>query len=240
MLGIILQITTTPGAVQDTVVNVVNTATPVVTGTQTLSLWELTLKGGVIMIPLAILSILAIYIFFERFFIIQKASKEDNSFMNNIRDFIHQGKIDSAISLSKNTVSPTARMIHKGLLRLGRPLSDINAAIETVGKLEIAKLEKGVAILATVAGGAPMIGFLGTVVGMVQAFYRMSVAGNNIDITTLSSGIYVAMVTTVAGLIVGIIAYFCYNILVARIQKVVNVLEARTSEFMDLLNEPAS
>ena len=131
-------------------------------------------------------------------------------------------------------------MIHKGLLRLRRPLSDINAAIETVGKLEIAKLEKGVAILATVAGGAPMIGFLGTVVGMVQAFYRMSVAGNNIDITTLSSGIYVAMVTTVAGLIVGILAYFCYNILVARIQKVVNILEARTSEFMDLLNEPAS
>ena len=242
MLGIILQITQT-GTVQDTVakaVNTIATTPPVVTGSQTLSLWELTLKGGIIMIPLAILSILAIYIFIERYFLIHKASKEDNSFMNNIRDFIHQGKIDAALSLSKNNDSPTARMIHKGLLRLGRPLPDINAAIENVGRQEVAKLEKGVAVLATVAGGAPMLGFLGTVIGMVQAFYKMSMAGNNIDITTLSGGIYVAMVTTVGGLIVGIMAYFCYNIIVARIQKVVNMLEARTSEFMDLLNEPAS
>lgn len=192
------------------------------------------------MIPLAILSVLAVYIFVERFIATQKAAKEDASFMNNIRDFIHQGKVDAALSLSKNTSTPIARMIHKGLLRLGRPLNDINAAIENVGKLEVAKLEKGVAILATVAGGAPMIGFLGTVVGMVQAFYNMSKAGNNIEIGTLSGGIYVAMITTVGGLIVGIMAYFCYNIIVARIQKVVNNLESRSSEFMDLLNEPAS
>lgn len=236
MQGILLQITQT-SVVQDTVTQVVQ---QVQKQTQELSLLDLTIKGGVIMIPLAILSILALYIFFERFFIIHKASRQDKSFMNNIRDFIHQGKVDAALSLSKNTDSPTARMIHKGLLRLGRPLTDINAAIETVGKLEVAKLEKGVAFLATIAGGAPMIGFLGTVVGMVQAFYNMSVSGNNIDIALLSSGIYVAMVTTVGGLIVGIMSYFCYNFIVARIQKVVNNLETLTSEFMDLLNEPAS
>lgn len=236
MLGLLLQITET-GVVQDTLAAA---ATAPVQGEQTLSVWELTLKGGIIMIPLAILSVLAVYIFIERFLATQKASKEDSGFMNNIRDFIHQGKLDSAISLSKNTGTPIARMIHKGLLRLGRPMSDINAAIENVGRLEVAKLEKRVAVLATVAGGAPMIGFLGTVVGMVQAFYRMSMAGNNLDISTLSQGIYVAMVTTIAGLVVGILAYFFYNIIVARIQKIVNMLEARASEFMDLLNEPAS
>ena len=238
MLGILLQVTQT-GVVQDTL----NTAVqqiPVVPVEETLSLWDLTVKGGVIMIPLALLSVLAVYIFIERFMATQKAAREDNSFMNNIRDFIHQGKLDSAISLSKNTHTPIARMIYKGLLRLGKPLSDINAAIENVGRIEIAKLEKRVAFLATVAGGAPMLGFLGTVVGMVQAFYNMSKAGNNIDIAMLSSGIYVAMVTTVGGLIVGIMAYFFYNIIVARIQKIVNMLESKASEFMDLLNEPAS
>ena len=192
------------------------------------------------MIPIAVLSVLAIYIFVERFFATYKAGKEDSGFMNNIRDFIHSGQVDSAISLAKNTNSPIARMIHKGLLRLGKPLSDINAAIENVGKLEVSKMEKGVSMLAVCAGAAPMLGFLGTVTGMVRAFYNMSKAGNNIEIGTLSSGIYEAMVTTVAGLIVGIIAYFCYNIIVSRIQKVVNKMEVRATEFMDLLQEPAA
>lgn len=239
MLGILLQITQS-GAVTDTTSQLIQQVTQTVPTSETLSLWELTMKGGWIMIPIAILSILAIYIFIERFIATQRAAKEDSGFMNNIKDFIHQGKLDAALSLSKNTDTPIARMIHKGLLRLGKPLSDINAAIENVGKLEIAKLEKKVAILATAAGGAPMLGFLGTVTGMVRAFYNISKAGNNIEIATLSGGIYEAMITTVAGLIVGIIAYFCYNIIVSRIQKVVNMLESRASEFMDLLNEPAS
>lgn len=202
-------------------------------------IWELALKGGWIMIPILLLSVVAVYIFVERYMVISKASKEENNFMNNIRDFIHDGRIDSALTLARNNPSPIARMIEKGLLRLGKPLSDINAAIENVGKLEVAKLEKNIAGLATVAGAAPMLGFLGTVMGMVRAFYDMSMAGNNIDIVLLSTGIYQAMVTTVAGLIVGIIAYVCYNILVSRIEKVVFILEARATEFIDLLHEPA-
>ncbi len=201
-------------------------------------LWELTLKGGWIMIPIAVLSILAVYIFVERFFAIRKAAKTDENFMNRIKDYIHDGKIDSAAALCQSTDSPIARMIEKGIQRIGRPLSDINEAIENVGRLEVFKLERGLPALATAAGGAPMLGFLGTVTGMVKAFYDMSMAGNNIDIGILSSGIYEAMVTTVAGLLVGIVAYFAYNILVADVEKVVNNLEAHTTEFMDLLNEP--
>lgn len=205
-----------------------------------LSLWKMMLKGGWIMIPLFIMSIIAIYLFIERFLTIRKASKEESNFMNNIRDFVHNGRLDSAMALCKNNESPLARMIEKGLIRIGKPLGDINAAIENVGRLEVSRLEKGIALIATIAGAAPMIGFLGTVTGMVRAFYDMSKAGNNIDIQLLSSGIYEAMVTTIAGLIVGITAYICYNILVARIENVVFQLEARATEFMDLLNEPAN
>ncbi|MCD6112541.1 MAG: MotA/TolQ/ExbB proton channel family protein [Bacteroidales bacterium] len=203
-------------------------------------IWELTQKGGWIMLVLAILSVIAIYIFIERYLTIKKASKEDVNFMNNINDFIHNGRVDSAFSMCKNLQSPISRMIEKGLKRIGRPLNDINAAIENQGKLEIARMEKNIAGLATIAGVAPMIGFLGTVIGMVRAFYDMSMAGNNIDIHTLSSGIYQAMVTTIAGLIVGIVAYVCYNILVAKVEKLVFLLEARSTEFMDILHEPAS
>ena len=205
-----------------------------------LSVLELTLKGGWIMIPIALLLVIAVYIFFERFFVITKASREEYNFMNNIRDFIHSGRVESALDLCKKNRSPIARMIEKGINRIGKPLNDINAAIENVGKLEVSRLEKNVATLATVAGAAPMIGFLGTVVGMVRAFFDMANAGNNIDIPVLASGIYVAMITTVGGLIVGIIGYICYNIIVARIDKVVFLLEARATEFMDLLHEPAS
>ncbi|MDR4987247.1 MAG: MotA/TolQ/ExbB proton channel family protein [Bacteroidales bacterium] len=207
---------------------------------ETLSIWNLMLKGGIVMIPLAILSVVAIYIFIERYFAISRASGEETNFMNNIRDFIHNGRIDSAKSLCRNNQSPISRMIAKGIVRIGRPLTDINAAIENVGKLEIAQLEKNIAVLATVAGAAPMLGFLGTVIGMVRAFYNMSMAGPNIDISLLAGGIYEAMITTITGLTVGIIAYICYNILVARIEKVVFMLEARATEFMDLLHEPAS
>jgi len=201
-------------------------------------LWDLALKGGWIMIPLLVLSVIAVYIFVERYYAIRKAEKTDDNFMNRIKDYIHDGKIESALALCRSTDSPIARMIEKGVQRIGRPLNDIHTAIENVGRLEVFKLEKGLPALATAAGGAPMIGFLGTVTGMIRAFYDMSMAGSNIDIEILSSGIYEAMVTTVAGLSVGIIAYFGYNILVASIEKVVNGLEAHTTEFMDLLNEP--
>ncbi|HPR33093.1 MAG TPA: MotA/TolQ/ExbB proton channel family protein, partial [Prolixibacteraceae bacterium] len=153
--------------------------------------------------------------------------------------YILDGKIDAALALCRSTNKPIARMIEKGIVRIGRPLNDVNTAIENIGNLEVSKLEKGLPVLASVAGGAPMIGFLGTVMGMIQAFYDMANAGNNIDVTLLSSGIYQAMVTTVAGLIVGIIAYFGYNILVSRVENVVFKMEASTTEFMDLLNEPA-
>ena len=210
------------------------------TGEIKLSIWDMAQKGGWIMLVLAIFSVIAVYIFIERFLIINKASKEENNFMNNIRDFMHNGQIEPAMTLCKSNSSPIARMIEKGISRIGKPLNDINAAIENVGKLEVSRLEKNIATLATIAGAGPMIGFLGTVIGMIVAFYDMSMAGNNIDIALLSNGIYQAMVTTVAGLIVGIVAYICYNILVARIEKLVYKLEARATEFMDLLHEPAS
>ncbi len=226
----LLQIT-----LQDTVSNQVEEAEEL-----TLSYWELAFKGGPVMIPIIILSLIAIYIFIERYFVIRKLTNEDVNFINRIKDFIHDGKIESAQTLCQSIDTPIARMIEKGIQRIGRPLNDINAAIENVGRLEIFKLEKGLPTLATVAGAAPMIGFLGTVMGMIIAFYDMSNAGSNINVALLSNGIYTAMVTTVAGLIVGIIAYFAYNILVAKVEKIVNQLEARTSEFMDLLNEPVS
>ena len=208
-------------------------------GEITLPIIQLVIKGGWIMALLGILLFIAVYIFIERYLVISRAAREDKNFMNNIRAFILDGKLDSAKALCQTNTSPIGRMIEKGLLRLGKPLNDINAAIENVGKLEIAKLEKNVAGLATIAGAAPMLGFLGTVIGMIRAFYDMSMAGNNINIELLSRGIYQAMITTVGGLIVGIMAYIFYNLLVARIQKVVNILEIRTSEFMDLLHEPA-
>lgn len=208
-------------------------------GEITVSVLDLAMKGGWIIAILAVFSIIAIYIFVERFLVIGKASKEDKNFMNNIRDFIHNGQIDSAQALCKSNNSPIARMIEKGISRIGKPLNDINAAIENVGKLEVSRLEKNIAGLATIAGASPMLGFLGTVIGMIKAFYDMSMAGNNIEIDTLSTGIYQAMVTTVAGLIVGILGYVLYNILVARVEKLVYKLEARATEFMDLLHEPA-
>ncbi len=201
---------------------------------------EMAINGGWIMVPMILLSFVAIYIFVERFFAIRKAAAEDMSFMNKIKEYIHDGKIDSAYSLCQQVDNPVSRMIEKGISRIGRPLSDVNTAIENVGNLEISRLEKGLPTLATVSGGAPMIGFLGTVIGMIRAFFDMANAGNNIDVGLLSSGIYTAMVTTVTGLAIGIMAYFAYNFLVARVEKVVFKLEARTMEFMDLLNEPVA
>jgi biopolymer transport protein ExbB len=206
---------------------------------KSIDLFEMAKAGGIIMIPLVLLSFVAVYIFIERYLAIRRATQEDAGFMNKIKDYIHEGKIESAMALCQSHDFPISRMIEKGVTRIGRPLSDVNTAIENVGNLEISRLEKSLPTLATVAGGAPMIGFLGTVIGMVKAFFDMANAGNNIDVQLLSSGIYTAMVTTVTGLVVGIIAYFAYNILVAKVEKVVFKMEARTMEFMDLLNEPA-
>ena len=203
------------------------------------SLWELAKAGGpYIMIPLLVLSIIAVYIFIERLVVINRASKEDKSFMDRIKDYITEGKIESATKLCQQTNTPSARMIEKGISRLGKPMNDVLVAIENVGNLETNKLEKGFNMLATISGGAPMLGFLGTVTGMIRAFMDMASQGNNVDITTLAGGIYEAMVTTVAGLVVGIIAYFAYNFLVSKLDNVVQKMELKAIEFMDLLNEP--
>jgi biopolymer transport protein ExbB len=196
-------------------------------------------EGTWLLILLGLMLLVACYIFIDRYITIRRASREDKNFMNNIRDFIHDGRLDAALSLCRNTESPIARMIEKGLSRIGRPLGDINTAIENVGTLEVSKLEKNIAVLATIAGAAPMLGFLGTVAGMVIAFYKVSVEGNNVDIAHLSSSIYQALIPTLGGLIVGILAYLSYNILVSRIEKLVFLLELRAAEFMDLLYEPS-
>ncbi|MBQ2222078.1 MAG: MotA/TolQ/ExbB proton channel family protein [Bacteroidales bacterium] len=206
---------------------------------QTYSLIEMAVKGGWLMLVLLALSIIAIYIFGKKWWMLNRASQIDKNFMNDIRDYIHSGKVKSAITLCGKYDSPSARLVEKGLERIGRPLSDIQTAVENMGNVEVARLEKGLPTLATIAGGAPMIGFLGTVLGMVQAFFNMANAGNNIDITLLSSGIYTAMITTVGGLIVGILAYFGYNYLTSQISDIAFKMESTTIDFMDLLNEPA-
>ena len=205
---------------------------------QELSVWDLCLKGGFIMIPLLALSLVCIYILVERSLVLKAALKEDRTFMKRIKDYITEGEFESAMKLCKNTNTPYARLIQKGVSRIGRPMNDVLVAIENVGNLEVARLEKGFSWLATTAAGAPMIGFLGTVIGMVEAFFALASAGGSANVSILANGIYEALVTTVAGLIVGIIAMFAYNYLVSRVNRVMNQLEAKTMEFMDLLNEP--
>jgi len=205
-----------------------------------ISTFDLAIKGGWLMIVLFVLLLLSIYVLIERILVLRNAGKEDDSFMNRIKDYIHEGKIESALALCRKTDTPAARMVEKGISRLGRPMSDITEAIENVGNIEIAKLEKGLPILATTAAGAPMIGFLGTVTGMVKAFMSMASAGVNVNVNILSTGIYEALITTVGGLIVGIIALFAYNYLTTQIKGIVNRMEMRIMEFMDILNEPAN
>lgn len=206
---------------------------------ETFTIIEMAQKGGWLMLVLLFLSIIAIYIFGKKWWMIHQAANVDKNFMKDIRDNVRDGKLKAAISLCEKYDSPIARLVQKGIERIGRPLSDIQTAVENIGNAEVARLERGLPYLATIAGGAPMIGFLGTVVGMVQAFFNMSQAGNNIDITLLSGGIYTAMITTVGGLIVGIIAYFGYNYLTAQISDIVFKMESVTINFMDLLHEPA-
>ncbi len=207
---------------------------------ESMNLWTMATYGGWIMIVLVALLALATYLFIERLVVINAAKKEDKSFMDRIKDYIHEGKIDSALNLCRQANTPAAHMVEKGISRIGRPMSDVQVAVENVGNLEVGKLEKNLVILATIAAGAPMLGFLGTVLGMVETFYNMASSESGmIEMALLSDGMYKAMVTTVGGLIVGILVIFAYNYLVARIDSVVRQLEGRTMEFMDLLNEPA-
>lgn len=210
--------------------------TEVVETATEMNLWDMAVKGGWIMIVLALLSVISVYIFVERLMVIRKASKVDPVFMDRIRDYVKTDELKSAINYCRMTNTPASNMIEKGIERIDRSATEVQAALENAGNLEVAKLERGLSVMATISSGAPMIGFLGTVLGMVKAFWEMANAGNNIDITLLSGGIYEAMITTVGGLIVGIIAMFAYNYLVSRVNDVANVLEAQTLSFMDLKN----
>ena len=214
-------------------------STPDVTE-ETLPILDLILDSWVIMLPLLVLSIVAVYIWVERFTAIQKASKIDPAFMSSIKTYVSDGKFEEAKALCKSTSTPVSRMLEKGISRLGRPLEDISTSVENVGKLEVSTMEKGLSILATISGAAPMIGFLGTVIGMMSTFHQMAAGGSGgVKIEDLSEGIMFAMTTTVAGLIVGIIAYLGYNLLVAKVDKVVHDMEDKSMEFMDLLHQPA-
>ena len=210
---------------------------------KTLSLIELIQNGGlggqIIIGVLCILLLIVVYIYFERLFTIKAAVKISPSFMPQIRSYIKDGKVEGAQKLCIQENVPVSRLVSKGLSRIGRPLDDINTAIENAGRLEVYQLEKNISILATIAGAAPMLGFLGTVIGMILSIFEISNAGGNIDMQLLADGLYTAMTTTVAGLIVGIIGYICYNHLVVKTNKVIYLMEATSLEFLDLLNEPA-
>lgn len=202
------------------------------------NLWTLVMDGGYIMIPLALLLLLTIYIFCERYFVIKRSTKLDPTFMSRIRDYLNEGDLQSAENLCRNTPSPYGRMILKGVQRIGRPINEVTSAIENTGNLEVSALGRGMTWLSTTAAGAPMLGFLGTVIGMIEAFFQLAKAGAQNNISLLSGGIYQALVTTVAGLIVGIIALFAYNLLQARISRAANRMEEQTMDFLDILNAP--
>lgn len=222
------------GETSDVVENVIQSE-------ETLSIMELIINAGwYIMIPLAIFGFVALYITFERYFAIKKANKIDHDFMDRIKDYVLDGKIESAKDYCKNQNNPMARMLEKGIGKIGKPIKEISASIENVGKLEVFKMEKGLSILATISGAAPMIGFLGTVIGMIITFHAMKISGNGVEIGDLSGGIMQAMVTTVAGLVIGIIAYIAYNYLVTKVEKVVHNMEVISVDFLDLLDEPGN
>lgn len=217
---------------------VVTDTTSLETVDQSISVLDLAIQGGFMMVPIFLLSVIAIYLFFERLMIINKANQNPEQFMGRVKESVLRGDINGAKFLCAQQDSPVARMIQKGLSRIGSPLKNIEASIENVGKLEIFKLEKNLSSIATIAGAAPMMGFLGTVIGMVEAFMAIAQEEGSVSPKLLSSGIYVAMITTVAGLIVGIMAYLAYNFLVTRVQKVIHKMEYTSIEFIDLLQEP--
>jgi len=206
---------------------------------QTLSFWDLVVKGGPIMIPIAFLSIAAVYLFIDRYIVIRKAGKIDHNFMNSIKDLVTNGNIDAAKSLCKNTDTPIGRMVGKGLRRLGRPINEIENSMEAVGKLEVAHMEKNLSLLGTIAGIAPMFGFLGTIFGVIKIFYNIALA-DNISIGLIAEGLYEKMITSAAGLMIGIIAFVFHHILIVMIDRTVNKIEGHSLEFVDLIQEPAA
>lgn len=214
-----------------------NQTSEIVERTKEVPVWDLVLQGGWAMIPLAIISVFAVYIFVERFLMINKALKDERNFMTQVKEYLLDGKIDAARALCAQTNNPAARMVEKGISRIGKPMKDIVSSIENVGKLEIYQLEKRLSFLATASGVAPMIGFLGTTLGMIRTFNDLKFE-TSIQLSTISGGIMEAMVTTVAGLVVGIIAYMSYNYLIAKVEKVIHTMEGASIEFLDLLNEP--
>jgi biopolymer transport protein ExbB len=233
-MSLLLQITDTAKHLADTVNHAIQTPAA---GEQELRFGDLLVKGGVIMIPIGLLAVLGLIIFFERYFTIRKASKNESNLLMQVRSSILTGNLQSAIAICKNSNSPLGRMLQKGLLRVGRPIKDIEGAIENVGKLEVSKLEKNIGILGIIAGIAPMFGFLGTIYGVIKIFYDISQTGN-LSISTISGGLYVKMVTAAAGLFVGMIAYICYHVLNMMVDKVILNLETEAIEFIDLLEEP--
>jgi biopolymer transport protein ExbB len=240
MLGIILQITQGAAVVQDTVAQAVQTVqeTTQAPTQASLSLWELILKGGVIMLPILLCSLLAVYFFIERFIAIRKASKSDKNFMNTISTLVSDMKLDAAKTVCKTTNTPVSRMVEKGLDRIGRPINDIERSIESVGKYEVSKLERNMKILGIVAGIAPMLGFIGTIMGVIKIFYNISLT-NNMSIGNISGGLYEKMITSAAGLTVGILAYVGYHYLQILLDKVIFKLEDAGIEFMDMLQKEA-
>ncbi|MCX6230476.1 MAG: MotA/TolQ/ExbB proton channel family protein [Bacteroidetes bacterium] len=240
MTGFILQITQTAATVGDTMTKAVNQVVnqPVVQPKEeAISIMNLVIKGGWIMIPILILSLLTVFVFIERYIAIKRASRGEKNFMDKIRDFIVNDRLDSALSLCKSTISPIARMTEKGLSRLGRPLNEIGESIEIVGKFEVYKLEKNLAILAIIAGIAPMFGFIGTIIGVIKIFHDISIAGD-VSISSVSSGLYTKMVSSASGLIVGIVAFICYHWLNIMIEKIVQKMEYNAMNFIDFLQEP--
>jgi len=212
-------------------------AAPLTTAPQELHFIDLLFKGGWVMVPLALLAFLGLVIFTERYLTIRKSSKDESNLMFQIRQNIHEGRLDSAIALCKNTKSPLARMLEKGLKRIGRPIKDIEGAIENTGKLEVSKLEKNIGILGIIAGIAPMLGFVGTIIGVITIFHDVSIKGA-IEIGTISGGLYTKMITSATGLIIGIIAYVLYHILNMMVEKIILKMETDAIEFIDLLEEP--
>jgi biopolymer transport protein ExbB len=237
-MSLLLQIQQATGSADSIAMAAQTSALNAPTADPTLSLWEMILKGGPVMIPLGLLSLIAIYIFIERFLVIRRASRIDLNFMNNIRDFMHNGNIESARSLCRNTNSPIARLIEKGISRIGRPIKEIEDSIENTGKLEVHKLEKNLGILGIIAGIAPMFGFVGTIVGVIRIFYNISLA-DNISIGLIAGGLYEKMITSASGLIIGIFAYIGYHYLAILTDKVIFKIESNAVEFIDLLQEPA-
>lgn len=238
-MSFLLQISNVGDTLTNTVSALTTTTTTNPQPEKEMQILDLAIKGGWAMIPIVIMGLLSVYLIVERIVAVSKAASEDATFMHNIKDFIHNGKVDAALSLCRATKTPIARMIEKGITRIGGSLEDISVAIENTAKLEVYRLEKGLSILATIAGAAPMMGLIGTVMGMVQTFFELANGGQGVKVDQLAGGVYQAMVATVSGLIVGVLAYIGYNLLVARVEKVVYKMELRSVEFLDILHEPA-